>query len=382
MFAAAAAAAYCIASPDLSLSLCVDPATGAVASLTTRSLSLSNSTTSLATLLGASATRSGPPTVAQASPGAPITITQMWLAAPGSGAPPGAGARVVDTLSTGSAQGPSSIDWAVSIEGLVAAPWSLPIVTSASLGAGDVSRLKLWAPWDRGSATNFPRTFVDPLQPSDTLPAGWWDGCYRLGNGRGPEGCGDFVGTPLLTLLAADPALDAGVSLLLSPRDAPLDTTLNLRGTAGAWDFTRTHARLALGLRLELHLALAAHEGDWRAGMGWAARSFPEFFEPANPEAFAAVAGTGSYSWWLGNITSPSLGAMGYKTNWDLSGRFFPYMGMFLPPVAPGAVWLNDPQGTQARANVSFASIDAWYSEMAAAGFTDMSYLCVGAPSK
>ena len=45
---------------------------------------------------------------------------------------------------------------------------------------------------------------------------------------------------------------------------------------------------------------------------------------------------------------------MGYALNWDLSGRFFPYAGQFLPPVQPGDVWLNDGEGTQPRANVSF----------------------------
>ena len=56
---------------------------------------------------------------------------------------------------------------------------------------------------------------------------------------------------------------------------------------------------------------------------------------------------------------------MAYKVNWDLSGRFFPYMGMFLPPVAPGVEWLNDPEGSQPRANVSFESIGSWYRQMA-----------------
>jgi hypothetical protein len=47
---------------------------------------------------------------------------------------------------------------------------------------------------------------------------------------------------------------------------------------------------------------------------------------------------------------------------------------MFLPPVAPGVEWLNDPEGTQPRANVSFESIGAWYRTMANAGFIDLSY--------
>jgi len=47
---------------------------------------------------------------------------------------------------------------------------------------------------------------------------------------------------------------------------------------------------------------------------------------------------------------------------------------MFLPPVAPGVQWLNDPEGSQPRANVSFAIISAWYRAMAERGFADYSY--------
>ena len=53
-------------------------------------------------------------------------------------------------------------------------------------------------------------------------------------------------------------------------------------------------------------------------------------------------------------------------------------MGMFLPPVGEGDVWLNDQEGTQPRANISFASIGAWYRTMANAGFLDLSCALVG----
>ncbi len=48
-----------------------------------------------------------------------------------------------------------------------------------------------------------------------------------------------------------------------------------------------------------------------------------------------------------------------------------------MPPVANGAEWLNDPEGTQPRANVSCASIGNWYKTMETAGFTDLSYFNV-----
>ena len=52
-------------------------------------------------------------------------------------------------------------------------------------------------------------------------------------------------------------------------------------------------------------------------------------------------------------------------------------MGMFLPPVAEDEVWENDPEGTQPRANITFALIGAWYRTMAAQGFLDLSYFNV-----
>ena len=68
---------------------------------------------------------------------------------------------------------------------------------------------------------------------------------------------------------------------------------------------------------------------------------------------------------------------MGFTLNWDLSGRFFPYAGQFLPPVQPGETWLNDGEGSQKRANTSFESIDAYYAQMQAEGWAGLSYFNV-----
>ena len=54
-------------------------------------------------------------------------------------------------------------------------------------------------------------------------------------------------------------------------------------------------------------------------------------------------------SWYTGDLKDPKYEAMGYGLNWDLSGRFFPYMGQFLPPVSSGTPWANDRMGTQVR---------------------------------
>jgi hypothetical protein len=65
--------------------------------------------------------------------------------------------------------------------------------------------------------------------------------------------------------------------------------------------------------------------------------------------------------------------------NWDLSGTFFPYEGMFLPPAAPGQPWENDPSGGQQAdhpdlTNVTFKLIDddyAKFTKVWCSGFAD-----------
>jgi hypothetical protein len=50
---------------------------------------------------------------------------------------------------------------------------------------------------------------------------------------------------------------------------------------------------------------------------------------------------------------------------------------MFLPPVANNEVWLNDAEGTQPRANVSYAIINDYYNRTIQAGFGAFSYFNV-----
>ena len=94
---------------------------------------------------------------------------------------------------------------------------------------------------------------------------------------------------------------------------------------------------------------IVAHEACWRAALAESVTRWPNLWEPAEPEAIRRIEGLGSYSWYTGNLTDPKWETMGYSVNWDLSGRFFPYMGQFLPPVAPETEWSNDRQGTQVR---------------------------------
>jgi hypothetical protein len=367
----------CLTSLDGSLTGCFDPSTGQLLTLTTLPASATPyKFTSGGTELE-NAARSESPTVS--ATGTLVTVSQQWTFLPP--APPGLGALVVDTFSPA----PTSIAWEVSITAPAGAKaWSVPIATRLAVDPSTYNTSKLWAPWDRGSAHSFPTKWVDPLQPSDTLPYGWWDGCYVLGSWGTAGGC-DVVVAPLVALLSSDPssAADTGVTLALSPADLPLDVVLSARGsdpTNASLAFTRSHARVGGGAPpLALHMDLVGHGGDWRASLGWSTRTYPKYWEPVNPEVSLSCSGLGSYSYFgdapEDSLTPylPALNAMAYKVNWDLSGRWFPYQGMFLPPVGQGDTWLNDAEGTQPRANITFAGIGAWYRQMASAGFLDLS---------
>jgi hypothetical protein len=107
-----------------------------------------------------------------------ITVNQNWTFL--SPAPAGTGALVTDTF----APSASSISWDVRVAAPAgAAAWGVPIVSRLGVAPSTYAASKVWAPWDRDSQSSFPGTWVDPLQPSDVLPSGWWDGCYVLGSG-------------------------------------------------------------------------------------------------------------------------------------------------------------------------------------------------------
>jgi hypothetical protein len=335
MLPLAAAALLCVTSHDGATTLCVNGTSGALASVGPY-LGMTGGTS----LGGGAALLSGP-TVARTADGLGVVVNRTFAFAPAPGMPPRAGATVVDTFSP-SPTSPASVRWHVDVVGSQAAPWGAPILTSLSLSPSDYAGAKLWAPWDRMAYAGWDAArWVDPLQPSDLLPSGWWDGSYRLGS---PRGFGaDFITIPLAAILSADPAAaDAGFSLMLAPTDAPADTFLFTRGSERGYVFERDHLRISAGTPVGLDMDVVAHAADWRAALGWAVGAWPAYFEPVNPEVFECCAGTGAYSWYLGNLTNPDLGAMDFATLWDLSGRFFPYMAMRVSEVScRGVPWLG-----------------------------------------
>ena len=369
-----AASDLCVSATDDSLQLCVSE-NGALASVSPRGAASLTLTSGGSSLAGCAAVNSS----AVQNPSGDVVITSHWVCN-------ATNATVVDTLTPT----PRTIHWSAAISG-GAAHWSTPLIQGFALDAISTARSKLWAAWDRDAQSTFPSTFVDPLQPSDVLPSGWWTGSYRYGNNRRFPGT-DVITLPVVTVLGANAARasdsDWGFSLVPSPRGAaPLELWLETTGggaTGGpaALEWQRRHHRMGgAASPLRLDADFIGHDGDWRAALAWLATEYADYLAPVNTDVFSTCNGTGSYSWFINASAlaadADTLRGMAYAVNWDLSGRFFPYMGMFLPPVNPGDVWLNDPEGSQPRANVTFDIIGAWYRAMLAQGFTDLSYFNV-----
>jgi len=371
---------YCITSADTTLTLCVDTVTGKIISLTPNSNGQSSYawSSNISTILGSSTIR-GTPMVTQPN-STTIMVQTNWLFTPSSSpyVPSNAGAIVTDIYTST----PSSIRWTTKIVGTSSLPWSVPIQTRIILDSNlAANELKIWSAWDRGSyfGWNNGDKYIDPLMPSDVLPAGWWDGEYRYGNPRGSFS--DFFTLPIVSLLSANPSGndigDNGISLILDPSNPPLDLWMFTRASESGYYYEHHHFRIQSDITVTLNGDFVAHAADWRPAIGWLYQSYPEYLEPVNTEVFVTCAGTGSYSYYMGNLTNPALDLMDYAVNWDLSGRYFPYMGQFLPPVADGVEWLNDPEGSQPRANVTFEIIGNWYRSMINNNFTDLSYFNV-----
>lgn len=380
---------YCISSTDVTISICVDSTTGQITSVVPNSNGnnnhqnqelLSNSfswSTNISTLLLESTVTD---TIVNQINSTTITVQQHWLFTPSASpyVPSNAGAIVTDTYTSTA----SSIRWNVNIIGTSLSPWSVPIQqrfnVSSDLAKND---LKLWSAWDRGSASNWVNgKYVDPLQPSDVLPASWWDGEYRYGNPRGSFG--DYIALPIVSLLSADPYTntlgDNAVSLILDPSNPPLDLWMYTVGTESAYFFEHHHFRIQSNVTINLNGDLVAHSADLRGGLAWLYQAYPEYLEPVNTEVFVTCAGTGSYSYNTGyNLTNPALYEMDYTVNWVLSGTYFPYMGYYSVDPSSADWWLNDPEGSQPVINVSLASMSENHRAYADYNFTDLSYFNV-----
>ncbi len=221
-----------------------------------------------------------------------------------------------------------SVRWEIEIRG-EGTPWSTGIETRFRWPASDATRF--WTSWEDPEQKR--DVWRDPLVPRPLANRRLWYGATRWdedhpGGGYDP-GHGNRFSVPLVTL--AEPERGEAVSLVLSPEDPLLELSLTTQED-GLVVFSRNDHRISNTNLVRFAMDLVGHAADWRGGMGWMARRYAEFFDPPSRRA-DEVAGLGAYSDWEGDLDVERLQRMGFRVNWKASYDF-PYMGMFLPPIA------------------------------------------------
>jgi hypothetical protein len=227
-------------------------------------------------------------------------------------------ANVTDTFMSAA----DGVRWIVDINS-DDAPWTTAI--TSGLRCMDPGHTKVWAGCISPDASKQPvSAWRDPLVPGPFVSRTFTYGAAT------PEP-GHTIGTVTLPLVSfLSPASDTGLSLVFAPSDVVLDAGLEL-GASGQARWTRTRHRIGGGKTVSFHTTLVPHEADWRGGLRFMTKNYPEFFEPINPRA-NQIAGCGAYSTGEEKLDVDKLKKMAFGFNWKLSDDF-PYMGMFIPPV-------------------------------------------------
>jgi hypothetical protein len=310
-----------------------------------------------------------------------VELTQMWSC---SSSTSQCQVTVVDTFISAA----TSVKLITKVTTSSAAAFTAELVSGLQFsGAGGVSdgtMSGVWLPWGKGCVQNSGsrvgmclaggKPWTSPLSP-EPLPAVGAPKYYRFGaTGEmpgEPKGDDAFI-LPLVTVL--DPSQGVGISLALSPDDPLLELRLTTSSTGAS--FGRQLLRLGQGRVVHTTAHIYAHSASWRPALQRMTTLFAPYFEPwvDNAEEFE---GLGSYSWNQEPYNQTRGRSLGFKTNWDLSGTWMPYDGLFLPYQER---WLNlgPINGGLAQYNVTYSKIDDYYQRIQAAGFHSLSYFDIG----
>jgi hypothetical protein len=131
---------------------------------------------------------------------------------------------------------------------------------------------------------------------------------------------------------------DFGVTIAQNLSDKLLDLDLMLfQSGRNVWEYR--HHRISKDTPIIFRMNIVPHESDWRGGMRWMVKTYPEYFNPVNPQS-DKIAGTASYSNAISTICqyAEKLHKMNYRVNWQASYDF-PFFGLFIPPVADDVKW-------------------------------------------
>jgi hypothetical protein len=208
-----------------------------------------------------------------------------------------------------------SVRWEITLHS-PGEPWTAEIATELDYPATAATRF--WTAWSDPEGRR--DGWRDPLVLRPLVNAAWAVG------GRMDGGPATVI--PLVTI--AEPAADAGLSVVFSPEDTILAAGLTT-SESGRVRYWRANRRLGGGRAVRFALDLTAHEADWRGGLRWISARYPQCFDPPNPLT-GQMAGCGAYSGDEGAVDAAKFKRMAFRVNWKLSDDF-PYMGMFIPPV-------------------------------------------------
>ena len=274
----------------------------------------------------------------------------------------------------------------------------------------------VWLPWTKGCVQNSGRgagmcygdgAWSEALS-SEPLP----NATRRYRYGTPAAGDQDSFSLPIVSVLL--PSAGVGVSLALSPEDPTLEVSLRTAPDGAAFDRELLRLGVVGGAPVAFSAHLVAHADCYRPALQFYTSRFPAYFEPwLAPARIADFEGLGSYSWNQEPYNATRARALGFKTNWDLSGTFMPYDGLFLPyePEWPNLGPINGGLAQyvtrslltsnfslvyllatddllvsrsllylllSTRYNVTLGMINAYYEGVQAAGFHSLSYFDIG----
>ena len=278
-----------------------------------------------------------------------------------------------------------------------------------------------------------PRTFTTPISTSVTLtPAAegtpstthftTWHGNY-VWNGAGPDtrwsdtfpletrplspkavtyayGVSGPAGSTIddvttIPMVSVFPYRTTGFTVALSLDDILSEEVYLIAGDEGV-SFERKFLRVDPGLTRRFSCRLKAHPNGsgWRSGLRFVRDTFTSVFAPkVSEETISAMEGLGSYSWNITGIATEEnrLKSMGYGLQYDLSGVYMPYDGLFSPYVdgkdeewSPlGVLQRECGEGCPQNPGLpdrpaSYDLIEKEYGAIQKAGFHGVSYFDIG----
>ena len=77
-----------------------------------------------------------------------------------------------------------------------------------------------------------------------------------------------------------DKQANYGISFILSPEDYTQDMTLET-SEKGEIKFSRMFHRIVSTNQIKFTMDIVAHKPDWRCGLDWTSKRYPDYFEPA-----------------------------------------------------------------------------------------------------